>query len=124
MAELLDQPAKRTPQEWKAWRKATVERVKQLLASNKGVVAARELSRAMLQDPEFPVFQELMQEAISIKLKRDVKAGQPDPWADLPKDLRAQALQLEGFQLYVEEVEQMLNKAGFPQLPAPRPKAK
>jgi hypothetical protein len=59
-----------------------------------------------------------MQEAVSIKLRRDVKAGHPDPWVDLPEDLRQQAVQLEGFRLYTEEVEQLLDRAGFPSAPS------
>ncbi|WP_156796790.1 hypothetical protein [Cyanobium sp. PCC 7001] len=88
------------------------------------MVAARELSRALLQDPDFPEFHSLLKEAAALKLKRDAKAGKADPWADLPADLREQALELEGFQLYVDEVEQLLDQAGFGALPAPPATAK
>jgi hypothetical protein len=118
LADQLGHPAQRTPQEWASWRKATVSQVNELLSNRKGVVAARELSRAMLQDPENPIFQELMLEAMRLKLAKDAKAGQPDPWADLPDDLRKQALQFEGFQLYAEEVEKLLKHSGFSPVPA------
>ncbi|SBO44557.1 hypothetical protein [Cyanobium sp. NIES-981] len=124
LARLLDHPADRSPDEWSAWRKTTTARVKALLANRKGVVAARELSRALLQDPDNAEFQALLQEAAATKIKRDVKAGKPDPWSDLPSDLRQQALELEGFQMYVDELEQLLDKAGFPPAPSPGASAK
>lgn len=117
LAVLLEHPERRAPEAWRSWRKAKVTRVEELLANRKGVVAARELSRALLQDPDFPRFDELMVEAASLKLRRDAKAGQPDPVAELPEELRAQALQLEGFHLYLAEVDQLLHQAGFPSRP-------
>lgn len=117
LAILLEHPERRAPEAWRSWRKAKLTRVQELLANRKGVVAARELSRALLQDPDFPRFDELMAEAASLKLRRDVKAGQPDPIVEFPEELRAQALQLEGFQLYIAEVEQLLQQAGFPSGP-------
>lgn len=117
LAGLLEHPERRGPEAWRSWRKTKLTRVQELLANKKGVIAARELSRALLQDPDFPRFEELMAEAASLKLRRDVKAGQPDPIVELPEELRAQALQLEGFQLYIAEVEQLLQQAGFPSGP-------
>ncbi len=117
LAVLLEHPERRAPEVWRSWRKTKLTRVQELLANKKGVVAARELSRALLQDPDFPMFEELMAEATSLKLRRDAKAGQPDPIVEFPEELRAQALQLEGFQLYIAEVEQLLQQAGFPSGP-------
>lgn len=117
LAILLEHPERRAPEAWRSWRKTKLSRVQELLVNKKGLIAARELSRALLQDPDFPRFEELMAEAASLKLRRDVKAGQPDPIGEFHEELRAQALQLEGFQLYIAEVEQLLQQAGFPSGP-------
>jgi hypothetical protein len=112
---------KRSLAQWKKVRQTTTTEVKALLAEQQPVPAIKKLTRALLEDPQHPAYHELLRKAVEQRRQRRLKPGEADPWADLPKDLKQEALQLEAFSAYVEEVEQLFDKGGIPPLSAPPP---
>ncbi len=107
--------------QWKELRRRTTAEVKAHLAEQQPVPAIKKLTRALLEDPQHPAYHELLKKAVEQKRQRRIKAGGKDPWAELPKDLKQEALQLEAFSAYVDELEQLFDKAGIPPLSAPPP---
>lgn len=112
---------KRSLQEWKELRRSTATEVKAHLAAEQPVAAIKKLTRALLEDPQHPAYHELLKKAVEQRRQRRLRAGRRDPWAELPRDLREEALQLEAFTAYVDELEQLFDKAGIPPLCAPPP---
>jgi hypothetical protein len=112
---------KRTLAQWKELRRRTTAEVKAHLAEQQPVPAIKKLTRALLEDPQHPAYHELLKKAVEQRRQRRIKAGRKDPWAELPKDLKQEALQLEAFSAYVDELEQLFDKAGIPPLGAPPP---
>jgi hypothetical protein len=112
---------KRTLAQWKELRRSTAAEVKAHLAEQQPVPAIKKLTRALLEDPQHPAYHELLRKAVEQRRQRRLKAGEADPWAELPKDLKQEALQLEAFSAYVEELEHLFDKAGIPPLSAPPP---
>lgn len=112
---------KRTLAQWKELRRRTTAEVKAHLAEQQPVPAIKKLTRALLEDPQHPAYHELLKKAVEQRRQRRIKAGRKDPWAELPKDLKQEALQLEAFSAYVDELEQLFDKAGIPPLSAPPP---
>lgn len=112
---------KRTLQEWKEQRRRTAAEVKAHLAAEQPLPAIKKLTRALLEDPQHPPYHDLLKKAVALRRQRRIKAGGKDPWAELPKDLREESLQLEAFSVYVDELEQLFDKAGIPPLSAPPP---
>jgi len=112
---------KRSLQEWKEQRRRTAAEVKAHLAAEQSLPAIKKLTRALLEDPQHPPYHDLLKKAVALRRQRRLKAGRTDPWAELPKDLREEALQLEAFSVYVDELEQLFDKAGIPPLSAPPP---
>lgn len=112
---------KRTLAQWKELRRRTTAEVKAHLAEQQPVPAIKKLTRALLEDPQHPAYHELLKKAVDQRRQRRIKAGAKDPWAELPKDLKQEALQLEAFSAYVDELEQLFDKAGIPPLSAPPP---
>jgi hypothetical protein len=112
---------KRTLAQWKELRRRTTAEVKAHLAEQQPVPAIKKLTRALLEDPQHPAYHELLKKAVEQRRQRRIKAGRKDPWAELPKDLKQEALQLEAFSAYVDELEQLFDKAGIPPLIAPPP---
>lgn len=112
---------KRTLAQWKDLRRSTTAEVKAHLAEQQPVLAIKKLTRALLEDPQHPAYHELLRRAVEQRRQRRITAGQADPWADLPKDLKREALQLEAFSAYVVELEHLFDKAGIPPLTAPPP---
>ncbi|MFM7733307.1 MAG: hypothetical protein ACKO6F_07595 [Cyanobium sp.] len=112
---------KRTLAQWKELRRRTTAEVKAHLAEQQPVPAIKKLTRALLEDPQHPAYHELLKKAVEQRRQRRIKAGRKDPWAELPKDLKEEALQLEAFSAYVDELEQLFDKAGIPPLSAPPP---
>ncbi|MCP9928001.1 hypothetical protein [Cyanobium sp. CH-040] len=112
---------KRSLQEWKELRRTTAAEVKAHLAEEQPVQAIKKLTRALLEDPQHPPYHELLKKAVEQRRQRRLRAGRKDPWAELPRDLRQEALQLEAFTAYVDELEQLFDKAGIPPLAAPPP---
>jgi hypothetical protein len=118
---LPEAPQKRSLAQWKELRRRTTAEVKAHLAEQQPVPAIKKLTRALLEDPQHPAYHELLKKAVEQKRQRRIKAGRKDPWAELPKDLKQEALQLEAFSAYVDELEQLFDKAGIPPLSAPPP---
>jgi hypothetical protein len=112
---------KRSLAQWKDLRRRTTAEVKAHLAEQQPAPAIKKLTRALLEDPQHPAYHELLKKAVEQKRQRRIKAGGKDPWAELPKDLKQEALQLEAFSAYVDELEQLFDKAGIPPLSAPPP---
>lgn len=112
---------KRSLQEWKSRRKRTVAEVKDHLNAEQPLLAIKKLTRALLEDPQHPPYFTLLKKAVAQRRKRQLKTKRRDPWAQLPKDLHEEALQLEAFSVYVGELEQLFNRAGIPRLNAPPP---
>ena len=112
---------KRTLAQWKELRRRTTAEVKAHLAEQQPVPAIKKLTRALLEDPQHPAYHGLLKKAVDQRRQRRIKAGAKDPWAELPKDLKQEALQLEAFSAYVDELEQLFDKAGIPPLSAPPP---
>ena len=112
---------KRTLAQWKELRRRTTAEVKAHLAEQQPVPAIKKLTLALLEDPQHPAYHELLKKAVDQRRQRRIKAGAKDPWAELPKDLKQEALQLEAFSAYVDELEQLFDKAGIPPLSAPPP---
>ena len=112
---------KRTLAQWKELRRRTTAEVKAHLAEQQPVPAIKKLTRALLEDPQHPAYHELLKKAVDQRRQRRIKAGAKDPWAELPKDLKQEALQLEAFSAYVDELEQLFDKAGIQPLSAPPP---
>ncbi|MEB3202128.1 MAG: hypothetical protein VKK05_04840 [Synechococcus sp.] len=112
---------KRSLAQWKELRRRTTAEVKAHLAEQQPVPAIKKLTRALLEDPQHPAYHELLKKAAEQRRQRRIKAGAKDPWAELPKDLKQEALQLEAFSAYVDELEQLFDKAGIPPLSAPPP---
>ena len=112
---------KRTLAQWKELRRRTTAEVKAHLAEQQPVPAIKKLTRALLEDPQHPAYHELLKKAVEQRRQRRIKAGRKDPWAELPNDLKQEALQLEAFSAYVDELEQLFDKVGIPPLSAPPP---
>jgi len=112
---------KRTLAQWKELRRRTTAEVKAHLAEQQPVPAIKKLTRALLEDPQHPAYHELLKKAVEQRRQRRIKAGRKDPWAELPKDLKQEALQLEAFSAYVDELEKLFDKAVIPPLSAPPP---
>lgn len=112
---------KRSLQEWKEQRRRTAAEVKAHLAAEQPLPAIKKLTRALLEDPQHPPYHDLLKKAVAQRRQRRLKPGRSDPWAELPRDLREEALQLEAFSVYVDELEQLFDKAGIPPLSAPPP---
>jgi len=115
---------KRTLAQWKELRRRTTVEVKACLAEQKPVPAIKKLTRALLEDPQHPAYHELLRKAVELRRQLRIKVGRKDPWAELPHDLKQEALQLEAFSAYVDELEQLFDKAGIPPLSAPQPPLK
>lgn len=124
--ELLfpESPERRTHSQWRELRRATSADAKAFLASDKPILAIKKLTRALLEDPEHPAYHELLRRAVRQRHLRRLKPGQKDPWAELPKGLRKDVLQMEAFSIYVDEVEKLFNKAGVVSSCAPPPAAR
>jgi hypothetical protein len=112
---------KRSLAQWKELRRRTTAEVKAHLAEQQPVPAIKKLTRALLEDPQHPAYHELLKKAVEQRRQRRIKAGRKDPWAELPKELKQDALQLEAFTAYVDELEQLFDKLGIPPLSAPPP---
>ncbi len=112
---------KRSLQEWKDLRRRTAAEVKGHLAAEQPLPAIKKLTRALLEDPQHPAYLDLLKKAVALRRQRRLKAGLSNPSAVLPKELREETLQLEAFSVYLDELEQMFDKAGIPRLSAPPP---
>lgn len=112
---------KRTLAQWKESRRRITAEVKAHLVEHQPVPAIKKLTRALLEDPQHPAYQELLRKAVEQRRQRRLKAGRKDAWAELPPELRQEALQLEAFTAYVDELEQLFDRAGIPPLKAPLP---
>lgn len=112
---------KRSLKEWKKQRRLITDEVKGYLAEEQPIPAIKKLTQALLDDPQHPAYHELLKKAVEQRRQRRLKAGRKDPWADLPSELRKEALQLEAFSAYVDELEQLFDKVGIPPLSAPPP---
>jgi len=115
----LGKAAQRTPEQWKQLRSATRSAVRGHLEAQKPILAIKKLTLALLDDPEFQPYHDLLGKAVEQRHARRLKPGQPDPWASMPKDLRAEAVKLEAFSVYVKELETLLDEAGVPASTAP-----
>jgi len=115
----LGQTAKRTPEQWKQVRSATRATVRGHLEAQEPIPAIKKLTLALLEDPEFQPYHDLLGKAVEQRHARRLKPGQPDPWASMPNDLRAEAVKLEAFSVYVKELETLLDEAGVPASTAP-----
>jgi hypothetical protein len=118
---LPDRTHQRSLAQWKELRRRTTAEVKAHLAEQQPVPAIKKLTRALLEDPQHPAYQELLRKAVEQRRQRRVKVGRNDPWAELPDQLKQEALQLEAFGAYVDELEQLFDRAGVPPLSAPPP---
>lgn len=118
---LPDRTRKRTLAEWKDLRRRTTAEVKLHLAEDQPIPAIKKLTRALLEDPQHPAYHQLLKRAVEQRRRRRVKAGRKDPWVDLPRGLRQDALQLEALTVFVDELEHLFDKAGIPPLSAPPP---
>ncbi len=116
-----DASQRRSLAQWKELRRRTTAEVKAHLDEQQPVPAIKKLTRALLEDPQHPAYHELLKKAVEQRRQRRIKAGRKDPWAELPKELKQEALQLEAFSAYVDELEQLFDKAGIPPLSAPPP---
>jgi len=115
----LGKAAQRTPEQWKQLRSATRAAVRGHLEAQQPIAAIKKLTLALLEDPEFQPYHDLLGRAVEQRHARRLKPGQPDPWASMPKDLRAEAMKLEAFSVYVKELETLMDEAGVPACTAP-----
>lgn len=115
---------KRTLGQWKELRRNTATDVKQRLASSQPIPAIKKLILALLEDPQHQPYHDLLKRAVELRRQRRLKEGSSDPWQNFPDDLREEALQIEAFSAYVEELEHLFDKLGVPQLQAPPPAEK
>jgi hypothetical protein len=118
---LLATARTRTPEQWKAHRSDTRAAVRAHLEAKKPVPAIKALTLALLEDPEFETYHNLLAKAAEQQHQQQLKPGEADPWASMPKDLRAEVVKLEAFTAYVNELEALLDQAGVPKPPAPAP---
>ncbi len=124
-AQLLlpDATKSRSRSELKKRRLDLVGRAKRLIADGKPAAAIQLLTKALLEDPQHARYHELLSDAATLRrLKRNKRSG--DPLADLHRDIKPLALQLDAFGAYVEELEQLLDKAGIPPVDAKNSKSK
>jgi hypothetical protein len=112
---------KRTLAQWKESRRRITAEVKAHLAEQQPLPAIKKLTRALLEDPQHPAYHELLKKAVEQRRQRRLKAGRKDAWAELPREMRQEALQLEAFTVFVDELEQLFDQAGIPPLSAPPP---
>lgn len=112
----------RSPEAWQRLRRETVAQVKSQLADEQPLQAIRTVTRALLEDPQHPAYHDLLKKAAAQRRRRRIKSGSKDAWAELPRSLREEALQLEAFSAYVDEVERLFDEAGIPPLSAPSPR--
>jgi len=110
----VGQAAQRTPEQWKQVRSATRAAVRGHLEAQQPIPAIKKLTLALIEDPEFQPYHDLLGKAVEQRHARRLKPGQPDPWASMPKDLRTEAVKLEAFRVYVQELETLLDEAGIP----------
>lgn len=110
---LPDATKSRSRSELKKRRLDLVGKAKRLIADGKPAGAIELLTRALLEDPQHSRYHELLSDAATLRrLKRN--KGKGDPLADLHRDIKPLALQLDAFGAYVDELEQLLDKAGIP----------
>lgn len=112
--------AKRTQAEWKEHRRITRAAVRAHLEANQPIQAIKKLTLALLEDPEFQPYHDLLCKAAEQRHARRLKPGESDPWASMANDLRTETIKLEAFAAYVNELEQLLKQAGVPALSAPK----
>jgi hypothetical protein len=115
----LGAAAKRTPDQWKNVRSTTRAAVRAQLEANQPIAAIKKLTLALLEDPEFQPYHDLLCKAAEQRHARRLKPGEQDPWASMPKDLLAEAIKLEAFSVYVNQLEELLDQAGVPKTGAP-----
>lgn len=115
---------KRRLQDWKDQRQRIVVEVRNHLAADQPLLAIKKLTRALLEDPQHPPYFNLLRKAVVLRRRRRLKQGHTDPWVGLPKHLQEEALSLEAFSVYINEVEQIFDKAGIPSLSSPPPRGK
>lgn len=109
--------------EWKDLRRRTTARAAALLEHDKPIVAIRLLARALLADPRHEPYQQLLTQAIELREQR--RSDRPDDslLAISSGQQRQDVLDLERFISQVDELEQLVQKAGLPPLQAPPPPA-
>lgn len=110
----LTEAARRTPEQWKAHRSYTRAAVRAHLEAREPIPAIQKLTLALLQDPEFETYHNLLAKAAEQRHLELLKPGEDDPWASMHKDLRTEVVKLEAFTLYVNQLEAMLDEAGVP----------
>lgn len=115
----LSAAGERTPDRWKNIRSTTREAVRAQLEANQPIAAIKKLTLALLEDPEFQPYHDLLCKAAEQRHLRRIKQGEPDPWASMPKDLLAEAIKLEAFAVYLNQLEELLDQAGVPKTGAP-----
>lgn len=114
----------RTLAEWKELRHGTSTAVQAHLDAQEPIPAIKKLTLALLEDPQHEPYHELLRKAVEQRHVRRLKPGEPDPWASMPNDLRAETVKLEALSTYVDELESLLDQAGVPSLAAPPPSKK
>ncbi|MFN5195325.1 MAG: hypothetical protein ACK5E6_13030, partial [Cyanobacteriota bacterium] len=104
--------------EWKDLRRRTTARAAALLEHDKPIVAIRLLARALLADPRHEPYQQLLTQAIELREQR--RSDRPDDslLAISSGQQRQDVLDLERFISQVDELEQLVQKAGLPPLQA------
>ena len=120
----VGEAAKRTPDQWKNVRSTTRAAVRAQLEANQPIAAIKKLTLALLEDPEFQPYHDLLCKAAEQRHVRRLKPGDPDPWASMPKDLLSEAIKMEAFSVYVNELEELLDQAGVPKSGAPASEGK
>ena len=106
-------PAKRNLDDWRRLRKLIVAEVKSNLADGQPAVAIRKLTRALVEDPLYTPYVDLLRQAVALKRRRRLASAKRDSWADVSLHDQQAALQLESFTAYVQELDALVAKAGL-----------
>lgn len=105
--------AQRSLEDWKRLRKLTTLEVKKLLEDAQPAIAIRKLTRALLEDPHYVPYVDLLQQAVSLKRLRKSSTARKDLWQEVSSEESRSALQLEAFIAYVQELDVLISRAGL-----------
>ncbi|MEB3266023.1 MAG: hypothetical protein VKN13_05345 [Cyanobacteriota bacterium] len=117
-------PLPATAAQWREQRQQTLRQAKLMLAGHKPLKAIQLLTRAQLMDPDHAPYQSLLTKAIELREQRRGGKGRSGLMDQAEGPLRQQVLELEAFIASVEELERLVERAGFPPPRTPQAKAK
>lgn len=105
-----------TQAQWRELRQRNMRQAKVLMGANKPLRAVQLLTRAQMVDPDHAPYNALLIKAIELREQRRGGKGRSGLMDQAQGPLRQQVLELEAFIATVEEIEHLVERAGYPPL--------